>query len=64
MLVGVPRSVRISEVMGGPFPTVSADTPISAVASLLKGSQAVLVVEHGSIKGIISAENLLGSYSP
>ena len=64
MLVGIGKDVLVSEVMNGPFPTVSGDTPISGVASLLKSSQAVIVVDGGSIRGIIAAENLLGSYVP
>ncbi len=64
MLVGIGRRVRISDIMNGPFPSVPEDTPVSGVASLLRGSQAVIVVGGGEIRGIITAENLLGSYAP
>jgi len=53
--------LKISEVLEEPFPTVSADTPITPVLSLLQHSVAVLVTRKGSMAGIITKADLLKS---
>ncbi len=57
-----PRKIagtKVSEAMEEAFPTALSATPISAVAALLKHYPAVLVMERGSIAGIITKADLL-----
>jgi len=56
-----PGEVRVSEAMGEPFPSVLPDTPLSAIASLLRHHPAVLVSEKGRIAGIITKADILKS---
>ncbi|MEM3020177.1 MAG: CBS domain-containing protein [Candidatus Micrarchaeaceae archaeon] len=58
-LLDIGREARIGMIDGISLPTVNENTPVEAVKSLLKSSQAVLVVESGRIRGIITAEDLL-----
>jgi predicted transcriptional regulator len=51
--------LRVAEVMDEAFPTALLSTPISAVAALLRHYPAVLVMEKGSIAGIITKADLL-----
>ena len=51
--------LRVREVMEGAFPTVLPSTPVSAVASLLLHYPAILVMEKGSVAGIITKADLL-----
>jgi predicted transcriptional regulator len=57
--IGRPRDSRIGEMLEEPFPTVNETTPLSIVKSILKSSRAVLVMNKGEIRGIITAEDLL-----
>lgn len=50
---------RVEEVIRGNFPTVNPDTDIRVISGLMEGSSAVLVVERGEIKGIITRADLL-----
>lgn len=52
-------NLRVREVMEGAFPTVLPSTPVSAVASLLLHYPAILVMEKGSVEGIITKADLL-----
>lgn len=58
-LIGKSKGSKISEIHEEPFPTVNETTPLSIVKSILKGSRAVVVLNKGEIKGIITAEDLL-----
>jgi predicted transcriptional regulator len=49
----------VGEVMAEAFPSALPLTPISAVAALLRHYPAVLVMERGSIAGIITKADLL-----
>jgi len=49
----------VKEVMDEPFPIVSANTTISAVAQLLRENPALLVTHMGAIEGIITKADLL-----
>jgi predicted transcriptional regulator len=50
---------RVEEFMEQPFPIMSMDTPLTTISSLLEHNTAVLVMERGDIKGIITNANLL-----
>ncbi len=50
---------RAGEIMDDVFPSVSRDTPISVISNLLEHSVAVLVMEGGSIVGVITKADLL-----
>ncbi len=58
-LVGESRNARIGDILREPFSTVNETTPISVVKSILKSSRAVVVLNKGEIRGIITAEDLL-----
>lgn len=45
---------RVKEIMEESFPTVARETPVKSIIPLLKNNPAVLVVEKGRIKGIIT----------
>lgn len=51
--------LRVSEVMGEPFPTVGEETPFRAVSALLEGSRAVIVTKGGRVSGIITRADVL-----
>lgn len=51
--------LTVAEAMEQAFPTALPSTPISAVAALLKHYPAVLVMDRGSIAGIITKADLL-----
>ncbi len=53
----VRRSVE--EIMESPFPTVSKDTDVDTVYSLLEHNQAVLVVDRGRAVGIVTKADIL-----
>lgn len=50
---------KVSELMDGPFPTVNPNTPITTLSKLLEHDKAVIVVEKGEVKGIITNADLL-----
>ncbi|HEX54571.1 MAG: hypothetical protein DRO90_02990 [Candidatus Altiarchaeales archaeon] len=52
-------SKRINELMEEPFPIVGMKTPLSTISLLLGNNKAVLVVEKGEIRGIITNADLL-----
>lgn len=49
---------EIGEVMDIPFPTVSQETPVKALSSLLSVFSAVVVVKQNKIVGIIARSDL------
>ncbi|WP_456474137.1 CBS domain-containing protein [Candidatus Pyrohabitans sp.] len=53
------RVKRVAEVMGEGFPTVSKDTDVKVVSKLIESNRAVLVVEKGKVKGIVTKADLL-----
>jgi len=50
---------RVEEVMEPPLPMVPENASISVVKSLLEENPAVLVVERGKVKGVITRSDLL-----
>lgn len=50
---------KVAEVMGGPFPTVGPELPAPAVLSMLEHAPAVLVVERGRVRGIVTKADVL-----
>ncbi|MEM4310792.1 MAG: CBS domain-containing protein [Nitrososphaerales archaeon] len=52
---------RVEEIMDEPFPMVGESTPLSLVANLLQYFQAVLVVNNGKVKGIITNSDIITS---
>lgn len=51
--------LRVRDIMDDAFPVVAPSTTITAIAELLKSSQAVLVRGQGDFLGIISKADLL-----
>ncbi len=49
----------VEEFMEHPFPIVSMNTPLTTISSLLEHNTAILVMERGDIKGIITNADLL-----
>lgn len=49
---------NVSEIMENSFPTVSKDTDIDVVYSLLEHEPAIVVVEHGKVIGIVTKADL------
>lgn len=45
---------KINKVMGESFPSVSPDSDISTIITLLENNDAVIVVKEGKVKGIIT----------
>jgi predicted transcriptional regulator len=52
-------SIPISEVMGEPFPEVAHDLPLDGVYEMLEKNAAVLVVDSGVVRGIVSRADVL-----
>ncbi|MEM2204776.1 MAG: CBS domain-containing protein [Candidatus Hadarchaeales archaeon] len=50
---------KVGEVMGGPFPVVGPELPAPAILSMLEHAPAVLVVERGKVKGIVTKADVL-----
>ena len=49
---------NVDEIMENSFPTVSKDTEIDVVYSLLEHEPAIIVVEHGKVIGIVTKADL------
>jgi len=49
----------VDEFMEHPFPIVGMNTPLTTISTLLEHNTAVLVMERGDIKGIITNADLL-----
>ena len=52
-------SIRVSQVMDIPLPTVDEDAPVNIVAALLQRYHAVLIVNRGEIAGIVTKSDLM-----
>jgi len=52
-------TMRVSEVMEAPLPTIDDGAPVSIVAALLQRYPAVLVVRSGEVAGIIAKSDLM-----
>jgi len=48
------REVKVKEVMEEPFPIIPPDATLPIIIHLLQRYQAVLIVERGEVKGIIT----------
>lgn len=53
------KAAKVIDVIDEAFPTVSENTPVSAVAPLLHDAQAVMVVKKERIAGVITKSDLL-----
>ena len=51
--------VKVGDIMGNPFPTLSSDTPVSSVVGLIKQTDAVILTDKDSLSGILTKANLL-----
>jgi len=58
-LIGVDPGTPLRHVMSDGLPTVPPSTAVGVVRSLLHSVPAVIVVEDGEIRGIVSAHDLL-----
>ncbi len=56
-----PSSLKVGDVMGDPLPTVAPSTPIDLVIQMLVEYPAVLVVDKGIIRGIITKIDVVRS---
>jgi predicted transcriptional regulator len=54
------RTVKISELMDDPLPTVSRNESLETIFSLLKDNNAIIVAEHAKPVGIITRSDILG----
>ena len=52
-------SLKVGDAMEEAFPTIPPNTPISAIAPLLRHHPAVLVIEKTKIAGIITKADIL-----
>jgi len=50
---------NVEEIMEEAFPCVDVETPITVLSTLLQYSQAVMIMQKGEIKGIITKADLL-----
>jgi len=50
---------KVSEFMEEPFPVVSLNAPLTSLSVLLENRPAVLIVDRGEIRGIVSRADLL-----
>jgi predicted transcriptional regulator len=51
--------LKISGIMGEAFPTVSPGISISVVSHILEGNPAVLVVEKGTVIGVVTRHDVM-----
>ncbi len=51
--------MRVSDIMGEPFPTISQNTPISVISSILQHNAAVLLTKDGGVTGIITKADII-----
>jgi predicted transcriptional regulator len=51
--------LKISEIMGESFPAVSPGISISVVSHILEGNPAVLVVEKGTVVGVVTKHDVM-----
>jgi len=53
------ESLRVRDVMEEPFPTVSPNENLSSITRLLLNKPAILVVDRGEIRGIITKQDVM-----
>lgn len=58
-----PRSVKVRDIMEEAFPQVAEDAPLTLLTNLLKYYPAILVQQKGTIIGIVTKSDLLGTLS-
>lgn len=51
--------MKVREIMGSSFPTVSRDTIVSTISHLLQQSPAVMVVEQGKVVGVVTQHDVM-----
>ncbi|AGF95703.1 MULTISPECIES: helix-turn-helix domain-containing protein [Methanosarcina] len=51
--------LKVSGIMGESFPTVSPGISISVVSHILEGNPAVLVVEKGTVVGVVTKHDVM-----
>ena len=51
--------LKISEIMGESFPTVSPGVSISIVSHILEENPAVLVLEKGTVVGVVTKHDVM-----
>ena len=52
-------STRAEEVMSAPPPIISAETPVMFVLPMLERFPAILIIENGEIKGIVTRADVI-----
>ena len=51
--------LKVSGIMGESFPTVSPGISITVVSHILEGNPAVLVVEKGTVVGVVTKHDVM-----
>jgi predicted transcriptional regulator len=52
-------SQKVGDFMDSPFPTVNLATPLTTLSKLLENDKAVIVMDRGELKGIVTNADLL-----
>ena len=52
-------NMKVKEIMGSSFPTVSRDTIVNTISHLLEQSPAVMVVEQGKVVGVVTQHDVM-----
>jgi predicted transcriptional regulator len=52
-------NMKVKEIMGSSFPSVSQDTIVSTISHLLEQSPAVMVVEQGKVVGVVTQHDVM-----
>lgn len=52
-------NLHVKTIMDEVFPSVDEETPVTVLSTLLKYNQAVIIMQRGEIKGIITKADLL-----
>ncbi len=53
------KRMKIKELLEAPLPSTSDSAPLNIISSMLKSASAVLIMEKGRIKGIVTKADLL-----
>ncbi len=51
--------IRVEDVMDPPFPQIDPGAPVDLAANLLRHYNAVLIVERGEVRGIVTKSDLM-----
>jgi predicted transcriptional regulator len=52
------QKLKVKDAMEQPFPQVASDTPVHVIIPILQLQQAILTIENGEIKGIVTNSDI------